>query len=224
MNGVEVRLLNVNNPILRERLIRLGGSAQSPALQLGNEILYKPDEIISFLTEVFLKRRIEESRQEKQQLILSVKDGCAVSRKLLEWMRQRQINIPVRDLGDRGTTQGFEGREEELVPSVEVDGQIVAVGAEASKLFLLKELLLSNPKKADVVLYTAKWCHACSILHKILQEEGLSVAVKDVDDPQYLNEFQRLGGSGIPSLAVNGRIEFVGPSEIVSFLRFLRED
>jgi glutaredoxin len=56
-----------------------------------------------------------------------------------------------------------------------------------------------------VVLYTASWCGWCKKARGWLGAQGISYRDIDVESPEGLAEFARVGGGGVPVIVADGR-------------------
>jgi len=58
-----------------------------------------------------------------------------------------------------------------------------------------------------VVLYATAWCTYCAKTRKLLRDNGIAFHEYDIDkDPRGLEQYDTLGGRGVPLLLVRGEI------------------
>jgi glutaredoxin-like YruB-family protein len=105
---------------------------------------------------------------------------------------------------------------------------------EAATLNRVRQGALSDPKpvpkgapgKADVILYSTKWCSACRSAKAYLKEKGISFVEKDIEEDseaaaELLSKAKQAGisASGVPVLDVGGTlIQGFDPQRIHSLL------
>lgn len=59
------------------------------------------------------------------------------------------------------------------------------------------------PEKAGVVMYSTSWCGVCRRAERYFQEQGIAYTEKDIEtNPAWREEYDQLGGSGVPLIVV----------------------
>lgn len=78
---------------------------------------------------------------------------------------------------------------------------------------------MENTATKDVVLYKASWCPYCAKVQGFMDQAGIELPTKDIDEiPAALDELEAAGGMGqVPCLVIDGKA-LLESDEIVLYL------
>ena len=75
-----------------------------------------------------------------------------------------------------------------------------------------------RPTASPATLYFHPSCTHCHKVVEYLKEQNKSIAIKDISNPQYMQEFQAYGQRGVPVLVVGSQV-ISGSDQILNYLK-----
>lgn len=75
-----------------------------------------------------------------------------------------------------------------------------------------------RPTASPATLYFHPSCTHCHKVVEYLKQQNKSVAIKDISNPLYMQEFQNYGQRGVPVLVVGSQV-ITGADQIMNYLK-----
>jgi glutaredoxin len=97
----------------------------------------------------------------------------------------------------------------------------IIVAPVANSLFgeqPMRSNMQNTLRPSPATLYVHPNCPHCHKVTNYLQQMNKTIAIKDISNPQYKQEFQSYGQSGVPVLVVGSQI-ISGADQIVKYLK-----
>lgn len=103
----------------------------------------------------------------------------------------------------------------------------IAMGLFKIKVALLRARLLMEPQPKKIwermKIYSSGSCPSCQHLEKVLKQNNLmNVEIRKLSNKANYRQFANMGGFSVPALSIDNRIEFLGVSDISSFILLMQ--
>jgi len=150
-----------------------------------------------------------EQKQQKLAEISQMKSDIAgMESQLTQQYLQLSDRRKALKTSDQGAVQGFNVA---AAAYTKANQDLADKRAELSRLWKELEVLtneserIARAESVQVVLYTTSWCPACRQAKEYLRSNAIPYEEKDVESSQTAaQEFQSLGGGGVPLVVVKG--------------------